>query len=110
MSELPPRVEQGPEKMPSESDIKAVFERLTGGKEFKESRKCEDEAGVYLWEISKTNEDDEVTEYSYMRAGEHKEGSSKETVVHAVFYDADGIPVGGHDVAKWKDGSWIETE
>ena len=109
MSEKPPAVEQGPERQPSEAEVGSLFEKLTEGKEFTEVRKLEDEHGLYLWDIKVTDEQGEVTEYSYMRKGQYPEGKAIATAVHVAFYDSEGFPLGGHSVAKYREGEWTDT-
>ena len=109
MFEKPPTIEQGPEREPSEEEAASLFEKLVDGKEFVEIRKIEDGRGLYLWDIKITAEQGEVTEYSYMRKGQYHEGQAAATAVHVSFYDSEGVPVGGHSVAKYKDGEWHET-
>jgi len=109
MFEKPPKVEQGPENTPSESEIKSLFEELSGGKEFAEVRKLEDAEGLYLWDIQITDTQGEMTEYSYMRKGRYEEGESSTTAIHVTFYDREGIPVGGHSVAKYIEGVWVKN-
>lgn len=109
---LPPttenKVEKGPEQFPSEEEIVALFEKITEGKEYEVTRKKEDENGVYLFEIKITepSEDGGTAEYSYGRTGQYPENKSLETAIHVMYFDADGIPEGGHAVAKYSEGSW----
>lgn len=112
MHEGPPKtenkVEKGPEQFPSEEEIVAQFEKLTGGKEYEVVRTRSDEHGVYLFEIkvSEPNEDGGTSEYSYGRVGHFPENKSSETAIHIAYYDSDGIPEGGHAVLKYREGEW----
>ena len=100
--------EKGPESVPTQEEVLSIFVKLFENKEFKDLRKLEDEKGLYLWEIKIPAEGGD-TEYSYMRKGEYKEGQALDSVVNVVFLDREGIPVGGHSVAKLIDGKWILT-
>ncbi len=106
-----PTFESKKEAIPSEEEILSILENLTEGKEFVELRKKEDKEGIYLWEIKLKETDSEggTTEYTYGRAGHYPENKSSETAVHIAFFDKDGFPVGGHSVAKYRDGEWIRT-
>ena len=88
--------------------MQSVFEQLVGGEGYEDIRKLEDEQGLYLWDIKVPGEDGD-TEYSYMRAGQYPEGQASTTAVHVTFFDEEGIPVGGHSVAKYIDGKWELT-
>lgn len=93
------------EQIPTQENIREIFERLIGDKEYEEIRICEDDQGLYLWEI-RVSEGYEEVEYSYMRAGRYKEGEASDTAIHIMFFDQEGVPVGGHSVAKYIDGEW----
>ncbi|OGY99143.1 MAG: hypothetical protein A2945_04255 [Candidatus Liptonbacteria bacterium RIFCSPLOWO2_01_FULL_52_25] len=92
--------EKSQEAIPTEGEVRAVFEQLTGG-EFVEVRKAEDENGLYLWDVRAGD-----TEYSYMRKGRHPiGGEASHTAIHATFFDG-GMPTGGEGVAEFVDGAW----
>ena len=105
---LPNNFEKGLEPIPTPEEVHSIFERLVGEKKFVELRKLEDSRGLYLWEIS-IFEEGGNTEYSYMRKGQYKEGSTMETVVSVVFLDSENMSVSGHSVAKLIDGNWKLT-
>lgn len=97
------------EKIPSQEEVLGVFKEFIGEAVFSDRRKQSDEKGLYLWEINVPTEDGGHTEYMYMRKGKHAVGgSSSETVIHVLFFDADdeNIPISGYDVAKLVDGEW----
>ena len=97
------------ENIPSSENVKEVFEKLLGTQEYTETRKCEDEQGLYLWDVT-IPQADGYAEYSYMRKGRHAQGGeASDTAIHVTFYDQDGFPVGGHSVAKYEDGEWVVT-
>lgn len=97
--------EIGRERFPTEAEVRVVFERVLGERKFEQVRKREDEQGLYLWDV-KVEEERGFTEYSYMRKGQYPEGAALETAVHVVFFNEESVPVGGHAVAKFKDGKW----
>ena len=107
--EQPPNIfEEGQESIPTPEEVMSVFEQLIGAKEFKEVRKLEDEKGLYLWDITISEENGE-TEYSYMRQGHYSEGQASATAIHVTFFDKEGFPAGGYSVAKFVDGEWSLT-
>lgn len=101
----PSNIEEGIESIPTPEEVRSVFDQLIEGVEYKDVRKLEDEQGLYLWDIINEGED---TAYLYMRKGRYSEGQALTTSVNVIFYD-DGIPVGGHSVAKLIDGEWKLT-
>ena len=107
MKEKPPNVfEEGPEAIPTPEEVEAVFEKLIEAEDFEDIRKLEDEQGLYLWDIKVPGEGGD-TEYSYMREGRYAEGQASKTAIHVTFFDVEGVPVGGHSVAKYIDGEWV---
>jgi len=102
---LPNIIEEGPEHIPTQEEVREIFDQLIGEKEYKEVRKLEDEKGLYLWDIVISGEDGSA-EYSYMRKGQHPEGKAKINAVHVAFYDKEGMPESGRSVARYIDGEW----
>lgn len=95
---------------PSNESIIAVFETLIVGRQSKERRKAEDSNGVYLWEVE-FEVDDGFVEFNYMRKGRHEVGgSASSTKVHVIYFDTDGMPEGGSDVARFSNGQWTRDE
>lgn len=109
MNEKMPTFEESPERIPTSEEVQSIFEQLVGEKETVEVRKLEDEKGLYLWDITVAAADGTNEEYSYMRKGQYPEGQAHTTAVHVTFFDGEGIPVGGHSVAKYIDGKWNLT-
>ena len=106
MSEKPPKnPEIESEKVPTPEEIAAVFEKLTGSKEYTELQKLEDERGIYLWEI-KVETEDGYTEYEYNRAGTHPKGVGLQTAVYATYYDRGGNPISGSSIAILINNKW----
>jgi len=99
------RPEKGLESIPTAEEVHAIFERLIRGARYKELRKLEDERGLLLWEIVVPGKDGK-TEYEYMRKGHHSGGQTADTAIHAVYYNRDGMPRSGHQVATYTNGEW----
>ena len=99
--------EKIPKHITTAEEIKSIFEQLIDGK-YETERRLDDEHGIYLWEVT-VPEEDGHTEYGYMRKGRYAEGEASATAVHVVFYNKEGIPVGGHDVAEYVNGEWKPT-
>lgn len=96
------------ERTHTPEEIILLIQQMIGEKDYKETRRKMDDKGVYLLELT-TTENSENTEYTYMRAGKYPEGQALNTVINIVFYDSDGIPVGGHNLADFIDGKWKKT-
>jgi hypothetical protein len=102
----PPAPESSVEAFPTMKDVRSILERLIGeGVEFKEVRTRADKKGLYLWDVRIKQEDGEA-EYSYMRKGRYPEGAASKTAIHVAFYDVDGMPTGGEEVARLENGAW----
>ena len=93
--------EKRPETIPTMEGVRSVFEQLVEGGVYEDIRVMEDGEGLYLWDIKVG----EGIEYSYMRKGAYEQGSSSDTKIYVTFFDG-GMPIGGHDVAKYIDGEW----
>ena len=104
----PEEVEKGPESIPTLEEVQSVFEQLIGEEKYEEVRRLEDEQGLYLWDIIVSGKEGN-TEYSYMRKGRYPEGQSSATAIHVTFFDETDTPVGGHSVAKYREGDWQLT-
>lgn len=110
MSERSPKPTELPnEAIPSLEEIRFALERFTWGKEVTETRKLEDELGVYLWDITIPDVDGGIIEYSYVRKGPHAKGNPIETMINDTFYDKDGFPIHGSSVARYANGEWKFT-
>ena len=97
------------EVIPSSESIVATFDKILEGQHATERRKGADSLGAYLWEMEFPIENG-TAELNYMRKGQHEiGGSASMTKIHVVFFDEDGVPEGGSDVAEFKDGIWIMT-
>jgi len=117
--ESTPSPEEGPEKIPTEAEIKEHFDRLLEGREYTDRRKLEDERGVYLWEVETAITEEEAVaiseeggtkEYTYRRKGPHAGGNPSDTNIDFAYFDGMGMPVGGGNVSKLKDGEWVYFE
>ena len=103
-----PHIEKNPERAPALEEVLSILRRITT-KEYKEVRKRIDEKGLYLLDVTVPGASaNEITEYSYMRKGQYKEGKSATTGIQ-VYYYKDGQPMGGTTVADFIDGEWILT-
>ena len=93
------------EHIPTEEEVRGVFQELIAGP-YTESRKLEDEKGLYLLDVTVPGQEDgEIIEYSYMRAGRYPEGQASNTRIDKTIYQ-DEMPVGGEGVAELIDGEW----
>lgn len=83
------------ERIPTQEEVKQVFEKLLGIKGYEELKKKEDENGLYLWNVIIKGEKEDI-EYSYIRKGNYPppDGSPLETAVHTWISDKDGMPLG----------------
>jgi len=98
--------EEESEPILSGREIKDTFQRILKGQDFETDRIIEDEKGIYTWSITVPDPDGGQIEYTYVRKGNHEAVQAKETVIHVVYYDENGIPVGGRTVANYVDGKW----
>ena len=106
--DFPPSQKSGettPEVIPTKDQVFAVLKRFLEGRGFSEVRTRTDEKGLYLWDVKIKKEDGEE-EYSYMRKGRYPEGEASKTAIHVMFYDADGMPTPGDEVARLVAGEW----
>lgn len=93
------------EQIPTPEEINSVFTELIH-KEFTETRKCQDEKGLYLLEVTIPGESEgEIIEYAYMRKGRYPEGQSSENEIHVTYYK-NGFPVSGTSAARLINGKW----
>lgn len=108
-SSFPNKSEDNPEKILSSEEILQAISEHTEG--YSLGRELSDEKGVYLREVAVAGEKEgEVTEYQYMRKGDHpNHNESDKTVISAIHYQ-DGIPVGGEQIATFNDetGEWTK--
>jgi len=100
------------ERLPSQDEITSVFEKLIQGKKYSKLHFREGAGGVSLYEIEVVGKDGEKIEYNYQKATyDHTNASLPETAqyaasIHAMFYDAEGMPISGMCVANYRDGKW----
>jgi hypothetical protein len=105
MSETIPQHPESHEHIPSREEIERLFSEIAEGREYTTERIREDAQGIYLWEVSmQTNDGHE--ELSYVRSGIYPECRSLDTVIDKIFYDTDGIPVGGKNIIKYRNDAW----
>lgn len=109
-----PNFEQSetPEQLPSQAEIKFMFDTLLAGHSPKELRVLSDEKGVSVYEVEVTLENGEKIEFNYQPAKyDHTDpslppGGRFSASIHATYYDADGMPYFGKCVANYLDGKW----
>lgn len=101
-----PEEEMDKERIPTPEEVASAFEKLIDKREYTEIRKCEDEQGVYLYEV-KIHGDlpGEEIEYAYMRKGEYKEGSTSGMEINVTYYE-NGMAVSGTSAARFIYGKW----
>lgn len=103
------RKNESAELIPTEESVEETFIKVLEGQKAKERRKATDEYGVYLWEIE-FEVDGGTIELNYMRKGKHATGGfSPDTKIHVIYFDEEGIPEGGTNIATFEDGKWKMT-
>ncbi len=95
-------------KIPTEGEVLSVVESFLDGREYSVAQKLEDGEGLYLLRTESVGDDGDKVEYEYLRAGNYPECGSISTVIRVVYFDREGIPVGGDSVSKYVDGKWVE--
>ena len=101
-----PETEQ--EHTPTLEEVRLALHGLKElkGKQCEETRRREDDKGLYLLEVVILGEKNgEATELQYMKKGEHPEGQTLTTGIYVVYYE-NNIPISGTSVAKYVDGKW----
>lgn len=103
--------EKGPEQLLSEAEIRAVFERLIGGREHSEMVSRINKYGDTVYEIATSNERGDKVEYELQyakhdyRDADIPSAGRFSASIHRTEYDGD-MPVGGQCVANYLDGEW----
>lgn len=108
MTEKIPTFETGPERIPTEAEVSAMFEKILDGREHTEIAKMVDETGVYVWDIATTDDDGDRIEYCYKRAGESETGKVAASTIEVAYFMGDD-PVGGESLYKFRNGQWETT-
>ncbi len=106
MSEIESGFENSNDKFPNEREVLNQIESIVDSP-FDFVDKFEDEQGLYMLEVYTKDEAGDTVLHTYMRAGSYTEGSSLESRIDVVYYSGD-IPMGGHLVAKYQDGTWVK--
>jgi hypothetical protein len=101
-----PTNESAAEKIHNEREVLNLFDEIIEG-DFEISRSLEDEKGLYMLEVQSKDEEGDLVQHNYTRAGTHPEGFASETTIDVVFHMGD-IPCGGHAVKKFREGAWID--
>lgn len=108
MEKFRPQFEKKVEIIPTSEQVREIFDKLRGEKDFEELRKANDEKGLYLWEIKVEGEKDgEHIEYLYRRKGSVEKGDGGPTAIHITYFE-DDFPVSGTTAASYdeKTGRW----
>ncbi len=95
-------------EFPSPGAISETFKKLLEGIEGKIVRKFEDEKGIIACDIEFVLPDGETALLEYMRKGRHDVmggSSSQRTNIYVTYFD-EGVPVGGTNVAEYRNGQW----
>lgn len=104
--------ENTPEKLPSQEEVKTIFETFLEGKKYKELQVKTDEKGISVYEIEVTLENGEKIEFNYQKATyDYRDktlpaGAQFAASIHTIYYGVDGIPYDGKCVANYLDGTW----
>ena len=104
-----PESEMNPEHIPNAQEIYSVLREIKV-KGFTETRRLEDEKGIYILEVVSPGKlKGETTGYEYMRKGRYpqlgEQVGASATAISVVYYE-NGDPVGGTTVAEYIDGNW----
>lgn len=105
MMEKMPTIENQ-EIISTPEEIESVFHELIGeGKAWSETKRLEDDKGLYCLEVEVRGEDGTAVEYGYMRKGRFGRNQSSATEITVTYYEG-GIPISGTTVATLIDGTW----
>lgn len=91
----------------TEQEVCSVLGDLLGNIKYKEIRKLTDKNGLYLFDVEIPQEDGRI-EYSYRR-GRPEKKELHGWRIDKTIYDATGMPISGHSVAKKTGGIWRLT-
>ena len=106
MAEKILKFRESKERIPTKEQVRLAFDRLIG-KEYTEGRSCEDEKGLYFWEVFIPGDSPNgMTACVYKREGNYLESQSSTTQIEIV-YLIDNSAVGGNSpAALYIDGKW----
>ncbi len=95
-------------EFPTKEAIANAIDTILAGSEATTTQMFKDEKGIIACTIEFILKDDEVATLEYMRKGRHEvmKGSNSLRTNIYVTYFADGIPVGGTNVAEYVAGQW----
>lgn len=97
--------ENAPEHFPSQEELKTIFEGILEGQEYKELKIKKEGEEVIFYEIEVTLENGEKMEYNYQKADSADSAKFKASI-HVTYYDSEGMPFYGEDIANYRDGKW----
>ena len=102
--------EKSPERIPTEEEVRWLFEGSIGEATFTETQKLEDENGLYFWEVT-VQEGGGQREYTYERKKQQgtEQGVDISATIYTTYYDDGGISSGGESIAKLVNGEWRVT-
>jgi hypothetical protein len=103
--------EEEPHRIPTEEEVRWLFQGLVGETPFTEKPKQEDERGLSLLEI-RVKDGQGEKEYTYIRSKEPwatGDVSDVQATIDYVYYDEAGMPTDGESVAKLVNGEWRVT-
>ncbi len=99
-------IENKSEQTPNEREVLNQIEMTVDGP-FDYVEKFEDEQGLYQLDVYTKDETGDTVLHTYKRAGNYGKGHRVETAIDVVFYSGD-IPMGGHLVMKYENGTWVK--
>jgi hypothetical protein len=95
-------------EFPTKESIADTIEALLAGMEATTTQMFEDEQGIIACTLEFALDDGETATLEYMRKGRHevmKGSNSLRTNIYVTYFDG-GFPVGGTNVAEFKNGKW----
>jgi hypothetical protein len=104
------------ERLPSQAEVRSLFEAILNGKPYKELRVVNDEQGLSLCEVESTLESGERIELNFQTAkNDYKAegipaGGRFSASIHVIVYDENNMPCGGSCMANYLDGRWVSTD
>lgn len=102
-------VEKGGERFPSRGQVVATIEAIEGTRYEVVAEEFNAE-GEYVFGRFLFRDGVGTKELTYIREGQCRRGTSSETCIDVVFYDADGDMMGGESIAKWDSEAeaWVK--
>jgi hypothetical protein len=99
------RFERRSERIPTAEEVRGILRRMIG-KEYAETKKLEDDKGLYRLDVKVPGEkENEIVEYEYVRKA-HNEVVGSTAIEIFVTYYKDGEPISGTSAARYVNGKW----